>query len=111
MLKTIILLVMLPTIALLWWDYKKEPENKKRTLLNVGYFLSILLFALLGSLTKPIFLLYFSYILFLLLSWGSLVWYILKKNYYLPLHILPIIPIAIYILGELLFGSGNIFDL
>jgi len=111
MLKISILVAMVVTLVLLWWDYKRDQENKKGVLINFGYFLSVVAFAIVGTLTKPIFLLYFSYILFLILSWGSLVWYIIKKNYHLPLHILPIIPIAIYILGELLLGSGNIFDL
>jgi len=111
MLKIAILVITLATIALLWWDHRKFEDDHKRVLKNLGYFFSILIFATVGTITKPIFLLYFSYMLFLVLSWGSLVWYILKQEYHIALHTLPIIPIAIYILGELLFGSGKIVDL
>ncbi|MEA2027791.1 MAG: hypothetical protein U9N49_02295 [Campylobacterota bacterium] len=111
MLKIGILVVTLATIFLLWWDHKKFEEDHNRVLKNLGYFLSILLLAIVGTITKPIFLLHFSYMLFLVLSWGSLVWYILKHEYHIVLHTLPIIPIAIYVLGELLFGSGKVVDL
>jgi len=101
----------LATIGLLWWDHKKFEDDQKRVFKNLGYFLSIVFLGMVGSVTKPIFILYFSYLLLLSLSWASLVGYILKQEYHIAFHALPIVPIAIYILGEMLFGSGSIIDL
>jgi|GEM_PF-1856698 len=111
MLQIGILVITLITIALLWWDHRKFEDDHLRVLKNMGYFFSILIFAVVGTITKPIFILYFSYLLLLSLSWGSLIWYILKHEYHIAFHILPIAPIAIYVIGELAFGSGNIVDL
>jgi len=61
-----------------------------------------------GMMTRPVIYIFILHIIFLIISWNSILWYIFRDKYYTHLYLSPLITLSLYMLGEFLFGSGSL---
>jgi len=95
----IVMSIILVTIAIIFFKYKKEQDRVKmgKHMIMLGI---ILIFMLFTILARPVPYILFPYLLLILISWGSLLWYIFKDKYHLALHMSPISIIILYLLSS-----------
>jgi len=101
-----IILVVLLTLGMIFVQYKRGRDSKK-LLLSLVSFAVIVSLAVAGNLTRQVLPLFMAHLVLLVLAWGSLVWYSIRGRYYWWLILSPIITIALFLLMEILMGSGH----
>lgn len=104
--KAMIILVVLLTLGMIFVQYKRGRDSKK-LLLSLVSFAVIVSLAVAGNLTRQVLPLFMAHLVLLVLAWGSLVWYSIRGRYYWWLILSPIITIALFLLMEILMGSGH----
>ena len=101
-----IILVVLLTLGMIFVQYKRSRDSKK-LLLSLVSFAVIVSLAVAGNLTRQVLPIFMAHLVLLLLAWGSLLWYSIRGRYYWWLILSPIITIALFLLMEILMGSGH----
>ena len=101
-----IILVVLLTLGMIFVQYKRGRDSKK-LLLSLVSFAVIVSLAVAGNLTRQVLPLFMVHLVLLVLAWGSLLWYSIRGRYYWWLILSPIITIALFLLMEILMGSGH----
>jgi len=104
--KVLIVVAILFTLAIIFVQYKRRRDLKK-LLLILATFATILSLAIVGNLTRQIIALFMAHIVLIILAWGALFVYIWKDKYYWTLLFSPLVTIALFLLLELLTGSGH----
>lgn len=104
--KAVIILVILATLALIFFLYSRNKDLKK-LLISLGTFLGIISLAVVGNLTRQLMPIFLVHIVLIVFSWGGLLVYVFKDKYYWWIIFSPVITIGIFLLLELLTGSAN----
>lgn len=104
--KALIVLVILLTLAIMFFQYNRNKDLKKLliSLLTFGVLISL---GVVGNMTRPVMPIFLAHIILLLIAWGGLIWYIFKDRYYWWILFSPIITIGLFLVLEFLAGSGN----
>jgi len=103
--KARIIIILILNIFLVFYVHKRDKDIKK-TLFTLGLFIILSSMATFGMMTRPVIYIFLLHIIFVIISWGSILWYIFKDKYYMHLHLSPLITLTLYMLGEVLFGSS-----
>ncbi len=104
--KAVIIFTILITLAIIFFQYSKN-KNFKKLLISLGTFAAIILFVVLGNLTRQIIPLFMAHVILIFLAWGGLIVYIVKNRYYWWIIFLPLVTIGLFLVLELLVGSGH----
>ncbi len=104
--KALIILAILATLAIIFFQYSRNKDLKK-LFLALGSFLIIVSLAIMGNLTRQVIPLFMAHILLIVVSWGGLMVYLLRDKYYWWIIFSPVVTIGLFLLLELLMGSGH----
>ncbi len=104
--KALIILVILATIAVIFFKYSKSRDIKKLFIALVS-FAAIISFAVMGNLTRSVIPIFMAHIILLILAWAGLLWYLIRGKYYWWIIFSPIVTIGLFIVLEFLTGSGH----
>jgi hypothetical protein len=104
--KVMIVLAILFTVAIVFFKYRKD-KNIKKLLLSLGSFAVIISLAVMGNLTRPVVPIYIAHLLLIIFAWAGLLWYVFKNRYYWWVIFSPVVTIGLFLLLELLTGSGH----
>jgi len=104
--KVLMILGILATFGAIFFQYIKTKDIKK-LLISLATFGVILSLAVVGNLTRQIFPLYIAHILLILISWGALIVYLVQDRYYWWVIFSPVVTIGLFLLLELVTGSGH----
>jgi len=104
--KALIVLAILATIGIIFFKYSREKDIKK-LLLSLATLGIIISLAVVGNLTRPVIPIYIAHMILVILAWGGLITYVFKKKYYWWLIFAPVVTIGLFLLLELLTGSGH----
>jgi len=104
--KALIVLAILVTIGIIFFKYSREKDIKK-LLLSLATFGIIVSLAVVGNLTRPVIPIYIAHMILVIIAWGGLITYVFKNKYYWWLIFAPVVTIGLFLLLELLTGSGH----
>ena len=62
---------------------------------------------IMGNLTRQIIPLFMTHIILIIVSWGGLIVYLVRDKYYWWIIFSPVVTIGLFLLLELLTGSGH----
>ena len=104
--KVLIVLVILLTLGSIFLHYRKNKDIKK-LLIIIGSFTLLLSLATIGTLTRQIFPLFIAHIILIIIAWGAVLFYMIKDKYYGWIIFSPLVTIGLFLLLELVSGSGH----
>ena len=104
--KALIILVILATLGIIFFKYSRDKEVKK-LLVSLATFGIVVSLAVVGNLTRPVIPIYIAHMILVIIAWGGLMTYVLKNKYYWWLIFAPLVTIGLFLLLELLTGSGH----
>jgi len=104
--KALIILAILATLAIIFFQYSRNKDLKK-LFIALGSFLLIISLGIMGNLTRQVIPLFMAHIVLIVIAWGGLMVYLLKDRYYWWIIFSPIVTIGLFLLLELLTGSGH----
>ena len=109
--KALIILAILATLAIIFFTYSRNKDLKK-LFIALGSFLLIVSLAIVGNVTRQVMPLFLAHIVLIVAAWGGLMVYIVRDKYYWWIIFSPLVTIGLFLLLELLTGSGHeIFSL
>ncbi len=104
--KALIILAILATLAIIFFQYSRNKDLKKLFIL-LGSFLIIVSLGIMGNLTRQVIPLFMAHIVLIVIAWGGLMVYLIREKYYWWIIFSPAITIGLFLLLELLTGSGH----
>jgi hypothetical protein len=104
--KALIILGILATLAIIFVQYSKNKDLKK-LFIALGSFLLIISLGVMGNLTRQIIPLFMAHIVLIVIAWGGLMVYLVRDKYYWWIIFSPLVTIGLFLLLELLTGSGH----
>ncbi len=104
--KVLIVLVILATLWLIIYKYKKD-KNLIKLLITLATFGVIIGLAIVGNLTRPIMPIFLAHIILVIIAWGTAVKYVLSEKYYWWIIFSPVLTIGLFLLLEFIGGSGH----
>ena len=104
--KLFLVLLILATLAVIFLQYKRK-RNSRKLLLALGSLAVILSLGIMGNLTRPVIPLFIAHLVLLVAAWLALVWYLLRDRYYWWAIFSPLVTIALFLILEVLTGSGH----
>ncbi len=104
--KAVIILTILVTLSTIFLHYQKT-KNVKKLFIALGTFAVIISLAVVGNLTRPVIPLFIAHLIFIITAWGGLILYLLRDRYYWWMIFSPVVTIGLFLLLELLTGSGH----
>jgi hypothetical protein len=104
--KALIILSILGTLAIIFFQYSRN-KNLKKLLIALVTFGIIISLAIVGNLTRQIIPLFMAHIILVIVSWGGLILYLIRDKYYWWIIFSPAVTIGLFLLLELLTGSGH----
>ncbi len=104
--KALIIVAILATLALIFFQYKKKKDLKK-LLITLVTFAAIIALAVAGNLTRPVIPIYLTHIILVLIAWGGMILYLFKDKYYWWIIFSPVVTIGIFLVLEYLGGSAH----
>lgn len=104
--KAFIILAILATLAIIFFQYSRNKDLKK-LFIALGSFLLIITLGVMGNLTRQVIPLFMAHIVLIVIAWGGLMFYLLRDRYYWWIIFSPVITIGLFLLLELLTGSGH----
>ncbi len=104
--KALIILLILATLAAIFFSYSRNKDLKK-LFIALGSFLLIISLGIMGNLTRQIMPLFLAHIVLIILAWGGLIVYLVRDRYYWWVIFSPLVTIGLFLLLELLTGSGH----
>jgi hypothetical protein len=104
--KALVILVVLVTLAIIIYKYTKDKDLKK-LLIALSTFGMIISLAIMGNLTRPIIPIFIAHTILIIGAWGAGVLYLFKEKYYWWVILSPLLTIGLFLLLELLTGSGH----
>ncbi len=104
--KALIILAILATLAIIFFQYSRNKDLKK-LFIALGSFLLIISLAIMGNLTRQVIPLFMAHIVLIVIAWGGLMVYLVRDRYYWWVIFSPVVTIGLFLLLELLTGSGH----
>jgi len=104
--KGLVIVAIILTLGILFLHYSKT-KNLKKLLISLGTFGVILGLAVAGAITRQVMPLFVAHLILLVFAWGGLFVYLLKDRYYWWVLFSPALTIGVFLLMELLTGSGH----
>jgi len=104
--KALIILVILATLGIIFFQYGRN-KNIKKLLIALVTFGMIVSLAVVGNLTRPVIPIFIAHIILVIMAWGGLMFYLMKERYYWWVIFSPIVTIVLFLVLELLTGSGH----
>lgn len=104
--KALLVLVVLATLAAIFFQYSRNKDLKK-LLIALATFGAILSLGVVGNLTRQVFPLFISHFMLIIVSWGALIIYLIRDRYYWWVIFSPLVTIGLFLLIELVTGSGH----
>ena len=104
--KGLLILAIILTLGIIFLHYYKT-RNLKKLFILLGTFGVILSFAVLGNVTRQVIPLFIAHLILLVFAWGGLFFYLFRDRYYWWVIFSPAITIALFLIMELLTGSGH----
>ena len=104
--KALIILVILGTFGTILFQYNRTKALKK-LLISLATFIIILSLAVVGNLTRQVFPIFISHSILIIVAWGALFVYLIRDKYYWWVLFSPVVTIGIFLLLELIAGSGH----
>ena len=104
--KALIILAILVTLAAIFFQYSRNRDLKK-LFIALGSFVLIISLGVMGNLTRQVIPLFLAHIVLIIGAWGGLLWYLIRDRYYWWLIFSPLVTIGLFLLLELLTGSGH----
>jgi len=104
--KALIILSILATLAIIFFQYSRNKDLKK-LFIALGSFLLIIFLGIMGNLTRQIIPLFMAHIVLIVIAWGGLMVYLVRDKYYWWIIFSPVVTIGLFLLLELLTGSGH----
>ncbi len=104
--KALIILAILATLAIIFFQYTRSKDLKK-LFIALGSFLIIVSLGIMGNLTRQVIPLFMAHIVLIVVSWGGLMVYLIRDRYYWWVIFSPVVTIGLFLLLELLTGSGH----
>ena len=104
--KALIILAILATLAIIFFQYSRNKDLKK-LFIALGSFLLIVSLGIMGNLTRQVIPLFMAHIVLIVLAWGGLMVYLVRDRYYWWVIFSPVVTIGLFLLIELLTGSGH----
>ena len=104
--KALIIVVVLATLGIISFQYHRNKDIKKLfiALLTLGAILSL---AVVGNVTRPVMPIYLAHLILMVISWGGLILYLVRKRYVGWIIFSPLVTIGLFLLLEWLTGSGH----
>ena len=103
--KALIILAIIATVAIIFLQYSRN-KNLKKLLIALATFGVIISLAVVGNLTRPVIPIFMAHLILVIAAWGGLMVYLVKEKYYWWIIFSPIITIGLFLVLELLTGSG-----
>ena len=104
--KALIIVIILLTLGAIFFQYSRNKDVKK-LLIALATFGIIISLGVVGNLTRQVFPLFITHIVLIIISWGTLIWYLIRDKYYWWIIFSPVVTIGLFLLLELLTGSGH----
>ena len=104
--KALIILAILVTLAAIFFQYSRNKDLKK-LFIALGSFVLIISMGVMGNLTRQVIPLFMAHIVLIIGAWGGLLWYLMRDRYYWWLIFSPLVTIGLFLLLELVTGSGH----
>lgn len=104
--KGLIIVAIIMTLGILFLYYFKT-KNLKKLLISLGTFGVILGLAVAGNVTRQVLPLFIAHLILLIFAWGGLLFYLFKDRYYWWILFSPALTIGVFLIMELLTGSGH----
>ena len=104
--KAIIILTILATLGIIFFQFTRSKDLKK-LLISLSTFGMIISLVVVGNLTRPVMPIYIAHMILVIFAWGGLMIYVFKDRYYWWVLISPVATIGLFLLLELLTGSGH----
>ena len=104
--KALIILAILATLTIIFFQYSRNKDLKK-LFIALGSFALIISLGVMGNLTRQVIPLFMAHIVLIVMAWGGLLWYLIRDRYYWWLIFSPLVTIGLFLLLELLTGSGH----
>jgi len=104
--KALIILAILATLTIIFFQYSRNKDLKK-LFIALGSFALIISLGVMGNLTRQVIPLFMAHIVLIIGAWGGLLWYLIRDRYYWWVIFSPVVTIGLFLLLELLTGSGH----
>ncbi len=104
--KALIILAILVTLAAIFFSYSRNRDLKK-LFIALGSFLLIVSLGIMGNITRQVMPLFLAHIILIIIAWGGLIVYLVRDRYYWWIIFSPLVTIGLFLLLELLTGSGH----
>jgi len=104
--KALLVIIILVTFAAIFFHYSRKKDMKK-LLISLATFGVILSLAVVGNLTRQVIPLFIAHIILIVSAWGALILYLLRDKYYWWVIFSPVVTIGLFLLLELVTGSGH----
>jgi Na+/melibiose symporter-like transporter len=104
--KVLIILAIFATLGILFFQYTRN-KNLKKLFIALLTFGAIISLAVLGNLTRQVMPIYLAHMMLIIVSWGGLILYLVRDKYYGWIIFSPLLTIGVFLLLELLTGSGH----
>ncbi|MEN8727524.1 MAG: hypothetical protein ABF276_06125 [Sulfurovum sp.] len=104
--KALIILAVFATLVIIFFQYSRNKNLKKLfiALITFGIIISL---AVVGNLTRQVMPIFLAHIMLIIVSWGGLIVYLVRDKYYWWIIFSPLVTIGLFLLLELLTGSGH----
>jgi hypothetical protein len=104
--KILIILAIFASLGIIFFQYTRN-KNLKKLFIALLTFGIIIALAVLGNLTRQVMPIYLAHIMLTMVSWGGLILYLVRDKYYGWIIFSPLVTIGLFLLLELLTGSGH----
>jgi hypothetical protein len=104
--KTLIILAIFATLGIIFFQYTKN-KNLKKLFISLITVAVIITLAVLGNVTRPVMPIFLAHIMLTVIAWGGLIVYFIRDRYYWWIIFSPVVTIGLFLLLELLTGSGH----
>jgi hypothetical protein len=104
--KALIILAILATLGIIFFQYSRN-KNIKKLLIALATFGMIVSLAVVGNLTRPVIPIFIAHIILIIMAWGGLMVYLMKEKYYWWVIFSPVVTIILFLVLEMLTGSGH----
>jgi hypothetical protein len=104
--KALLVIIILVTFGVIFFQYSRNKDVKK-LLIALSTFGVILSLAVVGNLTRQVIPLFVAHMVLVIAAWGALIVYLIKDRYYWWVIFSPVVTIGLFLLLELITGSGH----
>jgi len=104
--KALIILAIFATLGIIFFQYNRNKDFKK-LIISLITFAVIIALSVVGNVTRPVMPIFLAHIILIIASWVGLVLYLIRERYYWWLIFSPVVTIVLFLLLELVAGSGS----